>query len=1837
MKKKGKSIKEKRTLNPAVCLLLSAVMAFSSVVTYFADDSISSGDRIVRLTTKDIDGNFTNNDDASKNKYELEIQKTLNTPNELCFEYNVSEFATADDIASEVELVMPNVSFKDSILTVNDANTIIGDPSVVTEGNTARLIMRLNREYVASLDKVVINIPFKITKLSDIGDVIVNLKSAYNQVISYTWNTVLVDTIENPQDLPEFDRFNNGTYFKNASMKVAKGLYHKIPVRVLSKGNEGETLITLEHPSFYFKNYDGTWTLGQGTMKVSSLTALSSKIVDFEVFQIEDTTTPMKLKVNNTNLTSTMQLEPTRIILDTSPTVTTVKVGETNTIDATLKLETPFTANNSFKINIGADSNKFEFNDLKQGTSDSDNKSMQFLMPFKTKKAFSSGIVSLEVVTEFQGNTYEIISKDLTFASNETSTPVEPDPTPETKDYYVSSLQSISAIKNGASKNATFNIVNNSNSSAQIKVKIKSSDSNVTVDSTHLGFNVESSTEYTITTTVEANSILMIPYSITANRNANTGTTDKTNSITFTILTPDDVTSNNEQTLYYVVNPDTTTNPDPVEPDPIDYYVENLPAISPVNNGDTLSSLFTLVNSSNEDASIKVKIKSSDTRVSIESIHAGFKIEGNNEYSITANVKANSNVKIPYSIVVGKTANDSTTTKQNTLTFTVVTQDDITSNNVKTLTYTVKPDEAKPDPIEPDPIEPETKDYYVNSLSAITAMNNGSSRNATFNVVNNSNERVTINVTIKSSDSKVTLSSTHSGFSKISATEYSVSVTVDANSSVTVPYSLTAAKDANTSTTNKQNILTFAITTQDDITSNNTKTLTYTVKPDETKPDPIEPTTKDFYVNSLSAITDVNNGGSRNATFNVVNNSNERVSIMVGITSSDTKVTLSSTHDNFSKVNSKEYRFTATVEANSSIMIPYSIDVAKDANVGTFNKTNSLTFTILTADDITNNNEKVLYYTITPDTIVTPEPTTKDYYIGSLSSIAPVANGASKNSTFNVVNNSDEAATINVNIVSSDSKVTLSSTHEGFAKIGASEYSLMVDVDANSSVMIPYSITVAKDANKSTTDKRNTLTFSIITPDDITSNNVKTLSYIVAPDKTETPDPTPDDPNPTPTTIDLTQYFAIHLITDRTPELNKEVTVAISANKLKDLTALIENPKAELVVTGPSLKDNPSGTYKVTKNLPYIETSVLSSQNISFTPLVEGTYTVTAKVTGTNVNGILTAQKQINIISETGAAPSSPIIGSGKVFVTVDLIDIHDNEATLKVVVTNATDYLLRNVSLSLSYDVPVTVSLSPARSIMKDFYIGEMNKNSTKEFTFPVKVNSTGRPNIVVSLNSTDLNLDVYTPRASYNTLVTYIAEQEQPEKRYKVSGIVFDDINGDGLYSSSDQPISSATVHLKGKVGNIVQTMFSYTSGYYSFSNIVPGEYTIEVNYMGLTSKKKITITDEEQINANIPVLYTYNNTNKPSNPSTPNNPSNPSNPSNPGSNPNTPNNPSNPSTPGNSNNNQQTFYKDVSLIGSLRSNGNNSYIIDLQLSNTNSLPVTDATLKVTAYHAQLQSDYDYIRTSDNSYIIHVPTFISVKELPLYFSAESENARVMIELVCPTNSNTSNNNVSFTLNANTSTSNSSKDSNNIVRGTLKKKISDAEITVKVKSKSETYTLASDAIFELDDKKSSPRKINSAFNDDVEISVKLYRDTSGNVYKVIASSDDDDDETTSNVNTENKLVDFSTTPSTPSNVPNTSTSNTAPSASSAQPNEITNQSNTQESTQTSTIVPVSQSTEEAMYNNTDVTPSLPKTGESSNVLAGWYQMISFVTGFTAVVLFVYAILLKQKQSTKIK
>jgi hypothetical protein len=61
-------------------------------------------------------------------------------------------------------------------------------------------------------------------------------------------------------------------------------------------------------------------------------------------------------------------------------------------------------------------------------------------------------------------------------------------------------------------------------------------------------------------------------------------------------------------------------------------------------------------------------------------------------------------------------------------------------------------------------------------------------------------------------------------------------------------------------------------------------------------------------------------------------------------------------------------------------------------------------------------------------------------------------------------------------------------------------------------------------------------------------------------------------------------------------------------------------------------------------------------------------------------------------------------------------------------------------------------------------------------------------------------------------------------------ISGTVFIDRNGDGQPDSGDTPVGT-TVTLYDDQGNVVQTTTTNGSGFYSFSDVPPGEYTVQV----------------------------------------------------------------------------------------------------------------------------------------------------------------------------------------------------------------------------------------------------------------------------------------------------------------------------------------------------------------------------------------------------------------------
>ncbi|MCP4105010.1 MAG: Cna B-type domain-containing protein [Desulfobacteraceae bacterium] len=67
-----------------------------------------------------------------------------------------------------------------------------------------------------------------------------------------------------------------------------------------------------------------------------------------------------------------------------------------------------------------------------------------------------------------------------------------------------------------------------------------------------------------------------------------------------------------------------------------------------------------------------------------------------------------------------------------------------------------------------------------------------------------------------------------------------------------------------------------------------------------------------------------------------------------------------------------------------------------------------------------------------------------------------------------------------------------------------------------------------------------------------------------------------------------------------------------------------------------------------------------------------------------------------------------------------------------------------------------------------------------------------------------------------------------DQGEKG-SISGVVFDDINGNGIMDSNEVGLNNVTVELADADGNVVQTVSTYAGGSYVFTNVSPGDYTI------------------------------------------------------------------------------------------------------------------------------------------------------------------------------------------------------------------------------------------------------------------------------------------------------------------------------------------------------------------------------------------------------------------------
>ena len=81
-------------------------------------------------------------------------------------------------------------------------------------------------------------------------------------------------------------------------------------------------------------------------------------------------------------------------------------------------------------------------------------------------------------------------------------------------------------------------------------------------------------------------------------------------------------------------------------------------------------------------------------------------------------------------------------------------------------------------------------------------------------------------------------------------------------------------------------------------------------------------------------------------------------------------------------------------------------------------------------------------------------------------------------------------------------------------------------------------------------------------------------------------------------------------------------------------------------------------------------------------------------------------------------------------------------------------------------------------------------------------------------------------------------------------VSGVVFNDLNGDGTLESGEPGLEGWTVNLLNSASQVINTATTATNGGYSFTSLLPGTYTVQVvsqsGYVA-SSAASVTITDD------------------------------------------------------------------------------------------------------------------------------------------------------------------------------------------------------------------------------------------------------------------------------------------------------------------------------------------------------------------------------------------------------
>lgn len=615
-----------------------------------------------------------------------------------------------------------------------------------------------------------------------------------------------------------------------------------------------------------------------------------------------------------------------------------------------------------------------------------------------------------------------------------------------------------------------------------------------------------------------------------------------------------------------------------------------------------------------------------------------------------------------------------------------------------------------------------------------------------------------------------------------------------------------------------------------------------------------------------------------------------------------------------------------------------------------------------------------------------------DCAIDSFGSLSTIYNNQEKETFVQILNQSDTEVSTTLLLSSNNDKVVLESVVQGWTTTNPNKYTVPITIGSHSIVRVPFFVVTDKLTNTTNSKLPVNITATLDLDDLNTSNNSSTLSLFVL----------PDEQKPDESEYNLNDYFNIEFTASTIKYLEPVVITATLKQKQIPPKTLTDGILT-LEVVGDVKEQTNENNYSVSHNISDILAD--KSGSITFTPTNIGSYKVKALVTCDNLStgGELESLYNFDVISEDKLYPDSPLVSSDAITMECTLSNITDNKGTLTLKVTNNTDYILRNAYLNFDYSDILNITNTGRAIIRDDTFIDDLPPKTTKTFIYNVELLKSGLPDIIISLKSQDINNNVFTPSVSYNTYLEFTEDNNEPVL-YSIAGTVFNDINANNLFDAEDNVISNATVYLCEKVGNILKTVRTFTSGYYSFENVSSGTYVLKVEYLGNRYSKEVYIDSNSLVNCNLPLII-----------------------SNEEDNDNIPDN-SGDSNNSNNNGNSSVSKSDLLLTYELVDITNDYYNINLIIKNISATPAIFKIRVNSNPYSNIISDILYNTT--NGYTTNYSTLAPLQETTMNLKVMKNKTNTNIDFICDSTNdyNLSNNSVLFTMLAKDDTINETK-----------------------------------------------------------------------------------------------------------------------------------------------------------------------------------------------------------------